>query len=103
MSVPVIAPHTFIPRAHTHGRTCDVCGGPDGNSLHPQPPVTDPDTVTTPAGDWQPYDIVIGDSQEPFQAVPTRYDGLRFVPLLPVADGQGTPPRGARLLHRRQP
>ncbi len=56
-------------------------------------------SLLTPAVDWQ-HDDILHATGGVYRVVQSRYDGLRFVPLEAIADGQGRPPHGAKLIVR---
>lgn len=89
--------HTFIPDDLNAGATCRRCGEAfDFGRLHTEPPVVEavPDTSA-----WQHDDILLAASGV-YRVRRSAYDGLRFVPLEAIADGQGRPPHGAKLIVR---
>lgn len=90
--------HLFIEQPGTD--ECAHCGMPD-DGTHMQRR-GEFDTPKLPDNsDWQPYDVVYSEvTGSLMQAQPTRFSGLVFVPLLPIAEAQPNPPREAVLLVR---
>ena len=89
--------HKFVEQPGTY--ECGDCSMPfDFGALHFAETTEPLDAVTEP-GEYQHDDLLLAASGV-YRVRRSAYDGLRFVPLEAIADGQGRPPHGAKLIVR---